>query len=268
MGKFDGIMIVCDCDGTLLNAQREIPERNIDAIRHFTGNGGKFVIATGRPKNGALHILEKLPSSSPSVFFNGALIYDTHTETTLHADVVDVDTTEVMEQICSRFPAEVGVEAFTVDEAFAVQDHPVTRYHFEILHEPFRLVEPKDVPVGGVLKLFVTGKYDDIKAVQAYLQELYPGALNVVPSGKEFLEIFSPRSNKGEALAVLRQKFPEIHTFCAVGDGYNDMPMLETADRTFVPANGVDAAKACGVTVCSCDEGALADVIRILENEA
>ena len=266
MGKFDGIMIVSDCDGTLLNSVREVSEGNLAAIRYFQEQGGRFVIATGRPKNGARHIVEKLPPTSPSVFFNGALIYDTITDKVIYADTLEVNTGELLESILCKY-FDVGVEAFTAEEAFAVQDHPVTRYHFEILREEFCLVSPKAVPETGILKFFVTGETARILEVRDHLLQEFPGKLNVVPSGKNFLEVFSPKSSKGAALAALRRAFPQMQTFCTVGDSYNDIPMLETADRAFIPDNGVDEAKRFGQTVRSCDEDAIADVIGILDKE-
>ena len=48
MGIFDGILILSDLDGTLLNSSAEISQRNIDTVKYFMDNGGKFSFATGR----------------------------------------------------------------------------------------------------------------------------------------------------------------------------------------------------------------------------
>ena len=48
MGKFDGWLIATDLDGTLINRDGAIPQRNLDAIRTFQDEGGLFTIATGR----------------------------------------------------------------------------------------------------------------------------------------------------------------------------------------------------------------------------
>ncbi|MBQ5602552.1 MAG: HAD hydrolase family protein, partial [Clostridia bacterium] len=41
MGRFDGYLLVCDMDGTLINAEtHKIDQGNLDAIREFMADGG------------------------------------------------------------------------------------------------------------------------------------------------------------------------------------------------------------------------------------
>jgi len=40
MGKFTGILICTDLDGTLLKNDKTISRENLDAIEHFKGEGG------------------------------------------------------------------------------------------------------------------------------------------------------------------------------------------------------------------------------------
>lgn len=42
MKKFDGMLLACDMDGTLLDNDRQISEANIQALRYFTEQGGLF----------------------------------------------------------------------------------------------------------------------------------------------------------------------------------------------------------------------------------
>jgi len=50
--KFEGLMLVSDLDGTLLNSKLEVSEENIKAVSYFVDNGGIFTIATGRMELG------------------------------------------------------------------------------------------------------------------------------------------------------------------------------------------------------------------------
>ena len=264
MDRFEGVMIVSDCDGTLLNSEHEIPEKNCRAIQTFVEEGGKFIVATGRPKNGAMHILRNLPwCKTPSVFFNGALIYDIVQDRALYADELRMDVPGILHEIQNHFP-QVGIEAFTLTQALIIQDHPITRHHFQLLHERPVFSQADQVPKSGVLKLFVTGENALLLNVQAHLKQRFPNAFHAVLSGETFLEIYSKTSSKGTALRELRKMYPQVHTVCAVGDNYNDIPMFQWADRAFIPSNGVEEAKACGTVVCSCDEGTLDAVIRLL----
>ena len=46
MGIFSGYIIVSDMDGTLLNSKGKLSDENINAIKYFVNNGGKFTLAT------------------------------------------------------------------------------------------------------------------------------------------------------------------------------------------------------------------------------
>ncbi len=49
MGKFDGILIVSDLDGTLLNDAHQIPQANQDAIAYFERDGcAMFLLPSSR----------------------------------------------------------------------------------------------------------------------------------------------------------------------------------------------------------------------------
>lgn len=256
-------MIVSDGDGTLLNTNREIAVNNLEAIRYFADNGGMFVFATGRPMAGAKHIRKNLPAGTPSIYFNGALIYDHLNESVLFSDPLPPGMGKVAEFLTNEYP-QLGLESFTMDKAYVIKDGPVTQYHIHILHVEADEQTVNQVPDEGLLKMFCTGEKALILKAWESLQEKFPGMFNVLPSGDNFLEIFSSGSTKGTAVKMLREHYSE-YSVNAVGDNYNDIAMFEQADRAFIPANGVEKAKRYGVEVCSCNEGALADVVNYLE---
>jgi len=55
----------------------------------------------------------------------------------------------------------------------------------------------------------------------------------------------------------------------AIGDYENDLPMLRKADRCAMPENGIDSLRSIPgiVEVCDHDRGAIAGLIRYIENE-
>ena len=62
MGKFDGLLLASDFDDTLYGLDLRIPERNLEAIRYFTGEGGRFAVA---PRPADRNIGFTRPSSAP-----------------------------------------------------------------------------------------------------------------------------------------------------------------------------------------------------------
>lgn len=76
MNKFEGILIVSDVDGTLVDCG-ELSDENVKAIKYFTQNGGLFTVATGRtPLHIMEHYIPRLAINAPLIAINGALVAD------------------------------------------------------------------------------------------------------------------------------------------------------------------------------------------------
>ena len=65
MGRFDGVMILTDMDGTLLNSQRQLSRGNQEAARYFMEQGGLFSVATGRAKRAMEYFMPELQINAP-----------------------------------------------------------------------------------------------------------------------------------------------------------------------------------------------------------
>ena len=70
------ILLVSDIDGTLIDSQYRIPERNREAIQRWMAQGGGFAIATGRSWESVEKCLGDLRVNRPCVLANGGLLYD------------------------------------------------------------------------------------------------------------------------------------------------------------------------------------------------
>ena len=71
-------LIASDMDGTLLNAQMEIPLENIAAIKYAQMNGVEFLVATGRARKESQQILENAGLHTGYINLNGAMVFDTN----------------------------------------------------------------------------------------------------------------------------------------------------------------------------------------------
>ncbi len=76
MKKFEGMILACDMDGTLLDNNRQISTRNQQALCYFTQEGGRFSLATGRAPQAIERYIPQLPFNAPYSLLNGSLILD------------------------------------------------------------------------------------------------------------------------------------------------------------------------------------------------
>ena len=82
-------LVICDMDNTLLTAKEGIPACNRAVIQLYTGMGGLFTVATGRPPESIRAALGNIRLSLPAISCNGALLYDFSAESVLHRSTLN-----------------------------------------------------------------------------------------------------------------------------------------------------------------------------------
>ena len=123
-------LVICDMDNTLLTAKEGIPACNRAVIRLYTGMGGLFTVATGRPPESIRAALGNLKLSLPAISCNGALLYDFSTESVLHRSTLNREqaTTAIID-ILAKFP-RMGVEVMAGNgEMYVIHANEVTHAH-------------------------------------------------------------------------------------------------------------------------------------------
>ena len=117
------ILLVSDVDETLVEAPAPIPPRNIEAIRRFTEQGGRFAIATGRSVFSTKQFVDQLPVNAPCVLFNGSGIYDYAAQKMLTAEYLPASFRQHIVDLCAAFPA---MGAVVLDEKDLFSVAPIT----------------------------------------------------------------------------------------------------------------------------------------------
>ncbi|MBQ2277136.1 MAG: HAD hydrolase family protein [Clostridia bacterium] len=263
MGKYSGILLASDYDGTLAASDGTIPERVRQAIREFIAEGGYFTVSTGRTLLG-FHAYDPELINAPAILANGGMIYDYSSRTVTAMFGLDETCIPDLRKVCGRFPS-LAIEMYAPDDTCCIHLNERSRRHFE-LHRilPREIDDPAEASF-PCAKVMFGGSADDILAAQAFLREMCP-TLGFVPTDGTLLEVLRPGTGKGTTLLRLAELLgiaPE--NVFAIGDGDNDIDMLKAAAASFVPANGHPAAKACAsYHVCSNDDGAIAEAIGIL----
>ena len=265
MGKFDGVLLASDYDGTLYDSHGIITEEVRAAIRYFTDHGGRFTVCTGRSKQG-FHAYSPDYINAPVLLANGAMAYDYAAERTVFTDGVSRKELPVFRAIAKRFP-EMCIEFYTDDcRSFALRPDERTREHFAV--QDIAWTELKDLSglPFPVVKIML-GAGERTFEVQEFLDNIDMGKVRYIPCTGSFVELHSRTSGKGNGLLRLADCLgvPRKNAF-AVGDGSNDVDMLKAAALGFVPANGDPLALAAADRVVrSNDEGAVANVIEVLD---
>ena len=265
MNKFEGMLLACDMDGTLLDSSRRISERNERALRYFTEEGGRFSLATGRAPGAIRSYLPQLPFNAPYSLLNGSLILNEQHQV-MRCAGRPVETKELIQTTLLEF-SQIGCEIFIGDRILVCQSSEVTEQHMRTLHLDFETVSSNRLPdTTNWCKINFTGDPALMNQVKAFLKP-YQDRFCMASSMPSFWEVTAQGVNKGTALETIAQNcgIPHDRIF-AVGDSYNDEDMIHAAYLGFAPANADDGIlQAADVHVRENDLDAVAAVVEYLE---
>lgn len=264
MKKFEGMLLACDMDGTLLDSRRCISTRNERALRHFAEEGGRFTLATGRAPGAIKRYIPQLPFNTPYSLLNGSLILNEQHQI-LHSAGMPEATKELIASTLSEF-SQLGCEIFVGDQILVRQMSDVTVQHLKILELEYACVSQEQLGnTRDWCKINFTGDPALMENAKEFLQP-YADQFCMASSMPSFWEVTAPDVHKGSALKkIARNCGISSDMIFAIGDSYNDEAMLRTAHIGFAPKNAdtgiIDIAD---VLVDSNDDDAVAAAIEYL----
>ncbi len=265
MGKFDGLLLVSDFDDTLYTPETAVPARNVEAIRYFTGEGGRFTVATGRAHRTFAPYVHLVPLNAPAILSNGASIYDFQADRPVVETRLDDGAPRDLGEVLSRFPS-LSLEAYHGEDIYVWNPNEITLAHMKKVNCDYTQCPVDQMPTPWVKALFHQD-HETLLAARDFLQTSCPDKYEAVFSNAWYLEITRKGCHKGGMVSRLAQLLGiRADRIYCVGDNQNDIPMLKKSAIPFAPANCAQEVRDWGARVlCSCQEGVIGDIVEILD---
>ena len=280
MGKFAGMLLVSDYDNTFQYTEAALSgggadavpppsARNIAAVNRWIAGGGLFAIATGRALGAVCRQIGPLPINAPIIVDNGGSMYDLAEKRYVLRTLLPECALEDLAGVEAAFPG-TSMELYLSDERIHAL-HPTERniQHCKLTGMPFAAINKlntETIPVSLSKALFMA-EMPQLLKLRAYMTAHgWEDRYEMIFSSDHLMELTAKGADKG-AMARRLKRLTGSRTLICVGDHANDLPMLQSADRAFAPANAIETVRAApGVTVvCHCLNGAVADVVESLE---
>jgi Cof subfamily protein (haloacid dehalogenase superfamily) len=254
MGKFDGIIIASDFDGTLY-CNGKISQKNLDAIAYFQREGGKFTICSGRPYEFIRDFDPPLPINTYAITTNGASIIDIPSKEILYEGFCDDHLFEIVDKIIED---DLGYGTFTI---FSNVEPRVKDYSLE----EYVLLRPT-LNSGTIYKIDIRSTDEKLAQIGAKTVNNYDlGEYIAVQSWKMNLEIWPRKNAKGAALKRLKERLGATLAI-GVGDYENDIELLLAADVGYAVSNSNDVLFAYADRIAPNEDGsAIAYIIDELD---
>jgi Cof subfamily protein (haloacid dehalogenase superfamily) len=268
MGKFDGYLLVSDFDGTLIDHKLRISDENIDAIRSFIDQGGRFVGATGRSELNVRPYTTGLPLSSPWILYNGAAIFDWEKNAFVYKAPLDRSLTEAFAlKVMARF-STINIQVFPGGPFCQVNRGALPDSQAVIEGQRYENKPMAQITEDWLKVLFCSNDAAEIDAIEAMLDDdPLRQQVHKTHSAPRYFELTAPGVNKGSALARLKQLMdPAPRQVVAIGDYINDIEMLIEADISAAPESALPEVKLhAQIITLDHNQSAIADLVLKLD---
>lgn len=242
--------LIVDCDGTLVESQRDALPSSIvtDAISKASGLI-HIGIATQRSLFSARPIIEHLKLTGPSIVTGGAQVIDSQTFKILREELIEIDDLEKAVKIIKEFKKKYNI-SFFIQDGDGKDKNWSAGY---IPREPILVFIPD-------LKEEIADKLKKELSVISSLsvQKVFTweGQFGVV--------IAATQATKQHGIfEVAKILGIETHEIIAVGDSYNDFPLLMACGLKIAMGNAVPDLKAIADYIApTVEEDGVADVIN------
>lgn len=271
-------MFVTDLDGTLLDDYKDIPKRNIDAVQKLYEEFGIIpVIATARPLEVARYIANKGGDAFQGYIIatNGAILMDIQKEEYLINESLPPEQISSLIDVCKKYGLEYEFMTNECEVADAKYSYRrVVDPMYDNMGVPFNYQNDLEEYIAnfkGSIPLFaVNGTEEELKEYYDELASI-PGlqiselCIRTTPEKGEngnlktlaYVDIMKEGVTKASAIEILAQSLGiKKEEIIAIGDGGNDIEMLQAAGLKIAMKNAKQSLKD------------IADVVTLSDNNA
>lgn len=269
---FSDVLLTVDYDRTLTAPDSTIPERNLEAIRHFIDHGGAFTVNTGRSVPMAKPFMELVPVNAPLLLYNGSAAYDVTTGKLDFCHEIPLDLWETVNTARTLLP-DLTVEVQGQKAHYTYPENSAWEAFYCRQKCACRFVQPGD-DLGTFLKFSIYGAFHDdtvnslfsgteeevrrMDEAEALMKQTFGPYCEVFRAAARIIDIHAKGVSKARSARELQARLGRKILVCA-GDADNDLSMMRDADFAYAPADAHIADQF--ETVCNCASGAVADVI-------
>ena len=240
-------LLVLDLDGTLTNNRKEITDCTRLSLIEAQKKGVKLVLASGRPTYGIVPLAEKLEMQRYEGYilaYNGGEIIDWKTRELMYKNVLDPEVLPYLYQ-CAK---DNHFAIVSYDGEHVLTENPEDEYVLkEALLNVMKIKKVDNFLKAihhPIAKCLIVGEPTRLALLEKEMYEHLKDRMGVFRSEPYFLELVPKGIDKARSLSVLLEKLGMTKDeMIAVGDGFNDLSMIQYAGLGVAMANAQEVVK-------------------------
>jgi Cof subfamily protein (haloacid dehalogenase superfamily) len=223
-------LLALDLDGTLLSHENELSEAVVEAVLRASAAGVLVTIVTGRIFAGTEPTARRLGVTAPVICYQGAAIFDPVSGAILtETPLANATALRVYDGLR---PYGYHVQMYAGDRFYCEERNRYSELYARLAGvEPIVVPSLRDAFAGrDTTKLNIVTEPARTPECFERVRDICGPDAYVTRSNPEFVEVLSPLASKGLALrdVAARLGIP-LARVLAIGDSYNDLPLVDAA---------------------------------------
>ena len=238
-------LIIIDLDGTLLNSNHELSERNKTVVKKAIDNGVKVALATGKTRKSAENIIKELGLNTPGVFVQGLILYNAD-GTIKSQSKLDPKVARKVIQYSEQQGMDVVI--YNGDRLLVKSNKPsvdkLAEFGEPMPKEIGQLLNIVDTTI--IHKLMIIADNErHLKKLQWQLNQQVGESVSFTTAAMlTSIEVLPKGASKGNGVrALLRLLNIDAENVMAIGDANNDVEMLELVGLGVAVGNATKKVK-------------------------
>lgn len=248
-------ILFTDLDDTLLTGDKKISEKTRAKILEMLAAGYHFVLASGRPINSILQVLEQLDISRGvgartggiyATAYNGALLYDCIRREPIEGYGIAVETAQRLFDMAAA--RGLHIQTYTDTHIVSIAEDKELRFYTGSVTLPHIVADKLDGVLEHAPYKLIAIDLERREKLEAFREEVEASDIGkemvCAFSNAQYLEFYNREAGKGNALVKLcRALNILLANAVAAGDEENDISMIEAAGIGAAMVNGNPALR-------------------------
>jgi len=245
-------LVVTDMDGTLLNNEGQVPDKNKEVLEKLQNKGVHVAVATGRIYTSARIFAKYLGIKTPIIACNGAIVREIQNNEAVYASPMEKEDVLKVIDICQKH--DIYFHFYTEDTLYTERlEKSALKYsewnrtlkeedriNLEVVNDIYKFVKYSDEKAFKLIIL--NDDVDLLSRIRVELDEI-PG-IAVSKSRYDNLEIMNRGVEKGKAVKGLADSLGvKREEVICIGDNENDISMIKYAGMGIAMGNAEEIVK-------------------------